>query len=1251
MTDAQRVALGDTIAGTNQYKVLAAVLQNFEHATAATETALNSAGSAAQENAKYLESLEAREQSLKAEFEDFANRVLSKDVVAGFYDTAEAALQFINTDFGAATTRIIGTTTAVTSLVGILGTMGAKLVLVGKQLQSFGAAQGLLGLLTTPKTLLIIGGVVAAFVGLIEAAKGIQKAIDKANPSFEDANKNLQETQTEIQNTTTELEEYNKKLKELDEIDPKDRSSGWSAERVELETNIQTAQAYLEVLKQIEQAQTGKIEDSKYVTGYTGKNVDDYINGYIGTEASGQIKLTTAQMQALNAHYTTQQEAVMAISLALKDYITGWEDLEGLSPDEMTEELNKQLSALGVLIEKTTETVVESFSNMQTLVDKAAGGFSKLTKSEQEQAQKYLSDYQSLVKGLLANQNALTAAQKQEIQTYIDLQTTANGYAKESENLVDRIADVANSMGITATEAAQALIVTGELDSGNKRLVQGLVLLSNGLYAARDKCVQLEDGTWQLKDAIEETADSSDDLTGSLNAYQKSIKQVTDDEKAFVSSLFGINGNLTTAAQQALLADSAMADYANKILEAQQAQLKANFSTLILSLQQVGNVATLSAQSISQMMSLAGMPISGIDTEQGMARFKGWVRTQGYASVQDYIKAVGEKKYKQRLAELQKQSTSLTTYIPSVSTSSSSGGGSSSSTTSKKTSAQIAAEAATKAAKYKLDALQNELDALNDEKSMLEDEIQKIQDDVKAEYQAEIKVIENKKDAIQDAYEAWEENADAVLDRLKAEKSAIQAVIDDINKEKDQLEAATAYATEYASRQIDEIEERLTVLDAREAEINKKYDDELNNLKTTNQELDKQIEREKLLQNIASAKNKKKRVYSAKQGYILVEDIDAISKAQAELDKFDRQQKESLEEQEIENKRKQELLASGVEDERAALAAQKKLWEEYSKKWSSIVSEYEFKQNRLAYIQRYGKSIEQQNWQQRNNIVEQAATEYANIMAQIVAEQERLAAKESQIAAQEAVMNEAKIANQKATAALEKQISELQDEMVEAQEYRARRQMRTLEELAEAIEAAQRRVNQAQKDYDNANNYENSYDVEYPRVLKQINGKAPPDAKVGDFIATGGGIYHIYGGYTDNWQSNLISGTEGRYDLNDAYAAADWLVEHGYLKQGEFGYKSGTTSATPGLHLLGENGPELGVLSHGDGVIPASITKNLMDIGKNPEKFANTTVSQSGGDIIMQGVTLAFPNVRDGNDAKAFTKNFVNLAHQYAFKR
>ena len=91
MTDAQRTALGDTIAGQNQYKVLASVMQNFQHAIDATEVALNSSGSAIKENERYMESLEAKEQAVAAEFEDFANRVLSKEVVVGFLDAKQAA--------------------------------------------------------------------------------------------------------------------------------------------------------------------------------------------------------------------------------------------------------------------------------------------------------------------------------------------------------------------------------------------------------------------------------------------------------------------------------------------------------------------------------------------------------------------------------------------------------------------------------------------------------------------------------------------------------------------------------------------------------------------------------------------------------------------------------------------------------------------------------------------------------------------------------------------------------------------------------------------------------------------------------------------------------------------------------------------------------------------------------------------------------------------------------------------------------
>lgn len=1248
MTDAQRVALGDTLAGTNQYKVLAAVLQNFEHATTATETALNSAGSAAQENAKYLESLEAREQSLKAEFEDFANRVLSKEVVAGFYDATEAALQFINTDFGAATTRIIGTTTAVTSLVGILGTMGAKLVLVGKQLQSFGAANGVLGLLTTPKTLLIIGGVVTLIAALAEGIRSAVKAVEDAK--FENRLKKLEETQTEIKNTTTSLNEYRESLQKLNEVDIKDRASDWYKERAEIEANIKSAELYLEALKNLESRQAAATYQSNAIpTGYSaGLKFGGVLGGIksgISTFAFGDEELKKYLTDALKT-YKSEEEAIYKIAEA---FATASENghriikesayeaaLQIQDEKERLEALKGLIEDAGFEIRTATETHDAAFEKIAALADKASSGVKNLTASEREMAEQYVNTYAKIIPSL----DTFDTKTKQEAKNILALAAAMSEFDMQAATIPEKIAWIANTFGMSANEAAGFASAVGVIGATAVQAVGDVVLLSNGMYAAKSACHQLEDGAWALNEALEETADSSEDVADSFNAYQKSIKQVTDDEKAFVNSLFDMNGNLTKAAQQALAADSAMASYAQKILEAQQAQLKANFSSLILALQNVGNAAMLSGQAISQMMSLAGTPITGIETEQGMARFKGYIKAQGYSSVQDYIRATGEKNYKRQLEELQKQMGSLSTYVPSTG-----GGNGSSSTSSQKSPAQIAAEAATKAAKYRLDALQDELDALNDEKSALEDEIQRIQDEVKAEYQAEIDILNDKKEAIQEAYEAWEEDADAVLDRLKAEKDAIQAVIDAIDKEKEQLEAATAYATEYASRQIDEIDTRLDELDAREAEINKKYDDELDKLKTTNKELDKQIEREKLLQNLASAKNKKKRVYSAQQGYILVDDIAAISKAQAELDKFDRQQKQSLEEQEIENKRKQELLASGVEAERAALEEQKKLWEEYSKKWSSIVSDYEFKQNRLAYIQRYGKAIEQQNWQQRNRTVDQATKEYADIMARLLAEQERMAAKEAEIAAQEAAMDEARIANQKATAAIEKQIGDLQDEMVAAQEARTRKQVESLNALADAIEDAQRRVNQAQKDYDDSRDYEDSFEEE-GRVLKQVGGKAPSNARVGDYIATKGGIWKITGGYAGNWRNHVVKGTEGQ-DFNDVDRARRWLISNGYA----VGYRNGTTSATPGLHMLGENGPELGVLSRGDGVIPADITRNLMNIGKNPEKFANAAVARNGGDIIMQGVTLAFPNVRDGSDAAAFTKNFVNLAHQYAYKR
>ena len=114
-----------------------------------------------------MESLEAKQQALKAEFEDFANRVLSKDLVGGFINAGTAMLNFANNDIGAAITRIGVLSTGVTGLVGIVGQTVGKIAEVGLQLKNLGVGgSSFLGMLASGKFALIVGGYSCGYYSL-----------------------------------------------------------------------------------------------------------------------------------------------------------------------------------------------------------------------------------------------------------------------------------------------------------------------------------------------------------------------------------------------------------------------------------------------------------------------------------------------------------------------------------------------------------------------------------------------------------------------------------------------------------------------------------------------------------------------------------------------------------------------------------------------------------------------------------------------------------------------------------------------------------------------------------------------------------------------------------------------------------------------------------------------------------------------------------------------------------------------------
>ena len=136
------------------------------------------------------------------------------------------------------------------------------------------------------------------------------------------------------------------------------------------------------------------------------------------------------------------------------------------------------------------------------------------------------------------------------------------------------------------------------------------------------------------------------------------------------------------------------------------------------------------------------------------------------------------------------------------------------------------------------------------------------------------------------------------------------------------------------------------------------------------------------------------------------------------------------------------------------------------------------------------------------------------------------------------------------------------------------------------------------------------------------------------------------------WREDEQSANETARDLAVAAIEAKIARQQERISKAQNGYASGTLYSSAGLHLVGENGPELRVMGAGEGVLPANITKNLWDWGLLSPKdiVSNLQVGANGG-LSFNNVTMSFPSVHNANDASGFVEQLVNLAYQRAYKR
>lgn len=112
LTSKRRQYLGELAAGNRQVKVLNAIVSNWQDVEQAVGAATNSVGSAAQENAAFMDSIQGRLNELQSKFQEFSANTINSEFVKSIINAGIEVLDFID--------RIGGLQTILITIGGLL---------------------------------------------------------------------------------------------------------------------------------------------------------------------------------------------------------------------------------------------------------------------------------------------------------------------------------------------------------------------------------------------------------------------------------------------------------------------------------------------------------------------------------------------------------------------------------------------------------------------------------------------------------------------------------------------------------------------------------------------------------------------------------------------------------------------------------------------------------------------------------------------------------------------------------------------------------------------------------------------------------------------------------------------------------------------------------------------------------------------------------------------------------------------------
>lgn len=534
LSEAEKSAIGVAAGGKTRYQQFVAAMDNFSAAIEANETAQKAQGSAARENAKYLDSLQGRLQNLRSAFEELAYKTLSSDTLGKGLEILTKVVEFLSSDFGQLAIKATLAFTAINLLVkagyalkGLSVVKFAKdLTSVVKGAESASSAVSGLGKVIS-NTSSGAKSIVSAFSGIgvggvagiaaaVAAIGGMVYATYKVVHAADEAKSKYNETASELQKNQAEIESLKSKTGGLTDAEA-DRLALLQQQTAELQKQAGIdAQSYLD--KTLKKA-GGK-------TGSTGK-----------ATSSDLKKEGEADIKAID-------EAKEKVSKAQQDYydVLAGKDVRTESGSRMTEkQAKKNLQESSDFYDKWVSNAKKEYQAVEEAFQAKINAGGKLTEDEKKAREvnksilKSLDEYKSIDPG--------------EMDVFKNMFPNADKLAETESGLAtmrDRVRQVEKAMNSSAKGKKAFKGLLDDIEGGYKNL--GKYNKDTGKFEFDNK--NIDDYAKALGLTKEKTEELLDAQTKAGNIEWKfSDKEIKDFSKSLKKAdgtLTDTDGNIVT---------------------------------------------------------------------------------------------------------------------------------------------------------------------------------------------------------------------------------------------------------------------------------------------------------------------------------------------------------------------------------------------------------------------------------------------------------------------------------------------------------------------------------------------------------------------------------------------------------------------------------------------------------------------------------------------------------------------------------